>query len=225
MELARCLPQGRLPELDLVTSPRLAVHWVQRAPAAAAGLAELRQVAAARCAQLFGGTATDWRITGDWRRHGSFVCAALPEAFVRPLEAALASRHARWRWHTSWGWLCRQRSAAIPGDGWTALRSPTTVILWACAAGEVVHFTQLQSTAGEPLATLAERTLALARLESIASGLPTPGALHWIDLCTSDAAPSGLPISSLARGQPGAATPPNEATAVLALSTLRLSPP
>lgn len=121
----------------VIAANDIAVHWLQAPPASVASLDELRLVAAARCAHLHGGTPRDWWIAADWNATRPFVCAALPFSVVTPWRRKLATAGISVHWHTAWGVACGRVSNPFPDDGWSALRSPTRLMLWHCRAGHV----------------------------------------------------------------------------------------
>lgn len=166
-DLSSALPPERLYHVDLVAAPALAVHWMQQAPRATASLDELRRVALARCLRLFGGDATHWRITGDWRLDRPFICAALPEFAVACVELALQGRALRWQWHCAWQLLCADRAHQLPGEGWAALRSPQRLMLWHCHDHQVDRIASLPTCPEEPGPALLARALDHIHIEGI----------------------------------------------------------
>lgn len=61
-------------------------HWVIEAPEGTASLHELRRYAALRFENLFGESASDWEIEGDWHPSGPVVCQAMPKALAEQLR-------------------------------------------------------------------------------------------------------------------------------------------
>ncbi len=165
---------------EVVVAGDAAVHWVQQPPAGAQGLQELRAVAAARCAHLFGGTALDWWVAGDWHAAKPFVCAGVPRALAEPVRRQLESAGLRTTWQSAWTRLCNRRLRAIPANGWSACRSPGRVTLWYCAGGRVASvqsFAVPRSAAREELAArVAERQ----KLEALADAAIAIGGVHWL---------------------------------------------
>lgn len=204
---------------ELVASSDLAVHWVQAPPAAVAGLAELRQVAQARCSQLFDGAPGHWQVAGDWHARRPFACAALPVSVSAPLHAQLPAQGLEARWHTAWGWLAQRAPALFPADGWSALHTPSWLLLWHCRGGHMQHLASLRVVAGAGADVLAER--ARRHLRLAAPGEPRADAaqpLAWLDLCEcANPLPPGLARVSLQAGLPAWAAR-DEAHATLALA-------
>lgn len=192
--------------VDLVAANDLALHWLQTPPTAVRSLAELKTVAAARCAQLFGGAPHDWHVGGDWNATTPFPCAAMPRALVEPLQAQLARHKVRAQWHTTWGLVCHHMAHRLPADGWVALRSPRRVILWHNRAGLAQ---QLVTRVVDPEADarqVASETLAQLQVERCRTDNTADGPLHWLDLDASQAVinmpgvkPVALPSAPAAR--------------------------
>ena len=51
--------------VDVIVANDVAVHWLQNPPPGVRSLNELRDVAGARCAHLFGGAPSHWHLAGD----------------------------------------------------------------------------------------------------------------------------------------------------------------
>ena len=70
----------------LVFAPSVLRHWLQTPPAQVASLRELRDVAQARCTQLFGtvpstnNTPAQWTVSAQWHASQPFVCTAISRA-------------------------------------------------------------------------------------------------------------------------------------------------
>jgi hypothetical protein len=172
------LPRGA--SVDIIAGNDLAVHWLQAPPASARSLDELRMVAAVRCAHLHGGAPRDWWVAADWNATRHFACAALPEVVASPVREALAARGVRVNWHTAWGLACSSRANEFPSEGWSALRSPTGVLLWHCRRGraDCIASFQLSPDAGD--AHAAKQALQQVALERLRDASLTDGAIHWL---------------------------------------------
>lgn len=219
-DLAGALSALRPRRVDLVAATGLAVHWMQQAPGALAGLAELRQATQARCASLFGGEAADWRIAGDWRLDRPFPCAGLPEATAQDIEQSLQVLGVPVRWHSAWGLLCACAPQLFPAAGWSVLQSPGRLQLWACRDGQVQEVMTLALPPQVAPSTALDLAWQQVRLACAASGSAEPQHLHWLDLCAAGPAPHGTkPVPLPARA--GLPLPAHEAAAALALA-LRL---
>jgi len=72
----------------VVIAMGLSKYWMMRAPADIKSLAELRRVAQARCAQLFG-LKPAWEVAADWDANAPFLCTAVPDWIVAGVRAAL----------------------------------------------------------------------------------------------------------------------------------------
>jgi hypothetical protein len=194
------LPTGA--SVDLIAGNDIAVHWLQTPPASVTSLDELRLVAAARCAHLYGGSPQDWWIAAEWNATNPFVCAAVPHAVTAPLREKLADAGVHARWHTGWGVACTDRANTFPAEGWSALRSPTRMLLWHCRQGRI---NSLGSQSVSPDMTDhdgAAQALQQARLEALRDTSLSDGPVHWVTLAAT----------------PGAE--PTEANAALALGAL-----
>jgi hypothetical protein len=181
--------------IDVVAGSDLAVHWVQQPPAAARSLQELRLAAAARCAHLFGGTAADWWVAGDWTMQRAFVCSGLPRAVTQPMQQAAAARNLRLRWHSAWSVHTAARAASLPNDGWSALRTPRRVLLWHCSAGRVDAMTGFVTSADASGAEVQAQAAMHVQLETLVGCAGDADTVHWSD--------------------PGGELPPREALAAL----------
>lgn len=175
--------------VDAIAGNDLAVHWLQPPPAATRSLAELKLVAAARCAHLYGGTSSDWLVTGDWSARRPFVCAALPRAITQPLQQACAARGARLHWHSAWAVLCAAHARSFPEDGWSGMRTPERIVLWHCNAGHVDALNSIAVAPDTPASEVEALVQLQMRLEGAAAGSGEPGPVHWAQAAT--AAPSG----------------------------------
>lgn len=80
------------PALQVRVGPDLCRHFVMEAAAGLRSLAELRELAALRAAQLFGGATEGWAVVADWRLDGPFACAALPQPLLQALRQAAGRR-------------------------------------------------------------------------------------------------------------------------------------
>ncbi|MFD0668902.1 hypothetical protein ACT80S_14375 [Ramlibacter sp. MAHUQ-53] len=212
------MPGATVASVQLVAGADIAVHWVL-APPAVAHLAELRQVAQARCAGLFGGSAASWRVTGDWSAQHPFACAGLDATRAAAVERSLAPLRVPVHWQTAWGLLARHAAHAFPADGWSVLRSPSRLLVWQCRAGRPHTLTGLPAAPGASPEALAAQAWGHVRLESarVPPGEAGPGPLHWLDLCTGQA-PQAEGIVQAAVPGTAAAGVVDEAGAALALA-------
>lgn len=114
----------------------LARHWLVQAPAGAATLAEIQAVAQARFEAVHGSPAAGWRIAGDWRSSGSFLCAALPRSLADVLLASCAAQGLRAQLGTTLGCALQLHAAGLPDDGFSVLRTPEHGILLGARRGQ-----------------------------------------------------------------------------------------
>jgi len=168
--------------LDVVVASDLAVHWLQFAPAEVASLAELKLVAAARCAHLHGGSTQDWWVTGDWALGRPFVCAALPRDAAEPIAHLARDARVPARWHTAWS--AATSAGWWPTDTWSALRTPGCVTLWHCRAGWVDSLITWPVQPRASAADVSAQCVARLRIESLRDAQLEPGTLHWFDAGT-----------------------------------------
>jgi hypothetical protein len=207
--------------VDIVAANDLALHWLQTAPALVTSLAELRLVAGARCAHLYGGSAQDWLVAGDWHLGRSFACAALPRATVSAVAQPLEALGLRARWHTAWGVLSDRQANAFASNGWNAVRSVSRVMLWHCRNGEIDCLTSIAVDAQCADREAAEHALQAMQLEATRSNDCPAGVLNWLNLDPLDDSP--LPVNAERLGVKWTAPTPDRITdAVQALQLASL---
>lgn len=141
----------------VVVGSGVARHWLQAPPQGVRSLAQLRDYAAFRAAQLFADGAP-WLIAADWQAARPFLCAAVPAALAGPGGAAprLATT------------LCRvlaRHAARLPRSGWFAVHEPEVLHVVHVERGEIDHLHAVAVDAGLDAAAvepLARREIALA---------------------------------------------------------------
>jgi hypothetical protein len=113
---------------NVVLTPDSSLEWVMNVPAGVQSFEELRRVAAARFAQLYGLATDDWTITADWRVRGPMLCAATPTALLDTLQSALSRHTSRVCVSTT---LCSvlTDAQALPDDTWLGIRTPERLLL------------------------------------------------------------------------------------------------
>lgn len=168
--------------VDVIAASDIAVHWLQAPPAAIGSLGELRLVAQARCAQLFGGNAHGWWVGADWDARRPFTCAGLPAVAVQSLQAEASRHRAHLRWHTAWSLWCSAHAAQVPNNGWSALRTPARVMLWHCRGGRVSALAGLMLAPGTSPAQARERARQQIRIENLHQAQDASDELHWNEL-------------------------------------------
>lgn len=211
--------------IDLIAGSDVTLHWVQVPPASVASLAELRLVAQARCAHLYGGTPGDWRVGADWHASRPFVCMALQQNVVLPIETALAGFKLVPRWHSAWSVLSCGLSQAFPADGWSAVRSPARVVLWHCRNALVDCVATWPVDPQETSADAARRASQQMQVEISRSEHSSGGLLHWVDLVVDGSVNAGelpgvLPMQRDSRIASVTHGVPSEAAGALALRAL-----
>jgi hypothetical protein len=176
--------------VDVIAGNDVAVHWLQTPPSSVTSLDELRLVAAARCAHLYGGTPKDWWVAADWNATVPFVCAALPHSVATPLREKFTAEGIDARWHTAWGVACGSKANTFPPNGWSALRSPARVLLWHCRGGRVDCLgTQSVSPAVTDEDAHAQ-ALGQIRIEAMRDASLRDEPLHWINLGSGESEPN-----------------------------------
>jgi len=157
----------------LLLAPDLCRHFVLTAPGGLRAFAELRSLAAARAAQLFGDG--EWAVVADWSLAEPFACAALPQ----PLLSALldAARQAELTLGLESAVLAALSQMAAP-PGFVAFATPAH---WVLAHGDGLSVDTLRCLrrpapdGGETLQALAARE---ATRESLRLG-SAPTAPQW----------------------------------------------
>lgn len=167
--------------VHLIAADDVAVHWIQTPPTGVHSLKELRQIAASRCAHLFGGVPAGWWVAGDWSATRAFVCAALPMDRIGPLQRALTEAGAQASWHTAWGLLCRARAGRFPTEGWCAVRSAGRVVVWCCRQGHVIGLASLTIDAQADASKAQEVVEQLLRIEAMRDPALVSGPVHWVE--------------------------------------------
>jgi hypothetical protein len=167
--------------MDVVVANDVAVHWLQTPPAGVQSLTELRQIAASRCAHLFGGVPAGWWVAGDWSASQSFVCAGLPLDRVGPLHLALSQAGTVATWHTAWGLLCSRLAGTLPTEGWIAARSAGRVLVWRCQRGRVTALSSLNVGCWANDDEANEAVGQLLRMEALRDTVVVPGTVHWVE--------------------------------------------
>ncbi|ROZ79744.1 hypothetical protein [Ramlibacter sp. WS9] len=188
--------------VDVIAGNDVAVHWLQTPPSSVASLDELRLVAAARCAHLYGGTPRDWWVAADWNANAPFVCAALPYTVVMAFQQKLAAAGVSARWHTAWGVACGSSDAnTFPADGWSALRSPQRVLLWHCRDGRVDCLSMQGVAPGTTDEDANAQVLRQVRIEGMRNASLASESLHWVNLGSGDELQANEAVAALGLGK------------------------
>jgi hypothetical protein len=213
--------------VDVIAGNDVALHWVQSPPASLTSFAELRLVAQARCAHLYGGAPGDWRIGADWQASRPFVCVALPQDVVLPIEECLAEFKLVPRWHSAWSVLSCILPHAFASQGWNAVRSPARVVIWHCSNGQVDCMATC-AVAQQDSIEAARRASQQMRVEMSRSDQFGNAILHWLDLVADNAEPAAelpgvVPVHRDSRLAAMIPRQPSEAATALALRMLARS--
>lgn len=193
------LPAGA--GVDLVAGNDVSVHWLQTPPTSVASLEELKLVAAARCAHLYGGSPQDWWVTGDWSATEPFVCAALPYSTISPIQQALDAAKVQVRWKTAWAAVCAAHAHTFPADGWSALRSPARMMVWHCRQGRVDCLATHGISPDASDEGLTAQALQFAQIQALRDARLSSGSVHWIALPAEPGVNPSEAESALALGE------------------------
>jgi hypothetical protein len=186
--------------VDVIAGNDVAVHWVQAPPSSVASLDELRLVAAARCAHLYGGGPRDWWVAADWNATVPFVCAALPYSTVSSLQQKLTTAGVVARWHTAWGVACGSDANTFAAEGWSALRSPNRVLLWHCREGRV-NCLSMQGVAPDTTDEDANaQALRQIRIERMRDASLMSEALRWVTVTSRHGVEASEAVAALGLG-------------------------
>ncbi len=159
----------------LLLAPDLCRHFVLAAPGGLRAFAELRGLAAARAAQIFGDGA--WAVVADWSLTQPFACAALPQ----PLLSALleAAREA--------GLVLGLESAVLaalaqtaPPPGFVAFATPGHLVLAHHNGHGLDALRCVRRPAPDGGETLQANAAREAARESLRLG-SAPAALQWLE--------------------------------------------
>ncbi|GJG96672.1 hypothetical protein [Cupriavidus pauculus] len=168
------LPRGA--RWTAVIADELARFFILSAPDGIGRLRDLQQVAALRCASLFGDAADDWICAGDWRAQGPFLVCALPTPLVRSLTTSATPQRTRLegitpRFVETWNQHPPRMRQPL---AWVMHASARYVVLAATAGQTPVAVSQSASPAWETLDAL--RTM--LRRASLQWGLALPNTLY-----------------------------------------------
>jgi hypothetical protein len=180
--------------VNVVVADDVAVHWLQTPPAGVQSLTELRQIAASRCAHLFGGVPAGWWVAGDWSASQPFVCAGLPMDRVGPLQRTLSQANTVATWYTAWGLLCSTRAWTLPNVGWIAARSAGHVMVWRCQRSRVTALSFLNVGAWANDDAVNEAVGQLLRMEALRDPAPTAEPVHWVEWPAPTPPPGGAAL-------------------------------
>jgi hypothetical protein len=215
------LGSTQLSGCQLVFAPSMLRHWLQTPPAQIASLRELRDVANARCNQLFGAApstnndSTGWSVSAHWHASQPFVCSALPAAWTQALETQTPA-FAFSAQHDVVGLVLQHTHAAIPRTGWLALVIAQSLYVMQLEARSVLSLRVVrlpsQADAARILHTAKEEwTREMLRSDSHATTL---SCLYLHPGATPSVMPAGLQLlptqmSTRSPAQPAATTSPD----------------
>ena len=200
----------------VVVALDLARHWLVQAPAGAASLAEIQAVAQARFEAVHGSPAAAWRIAGDWRSSGAFLCAALPRSLADALLASCAAQGLRAQLGTTLGCALQIHAAALPDDGFSVLRTPEHGVLLGARRGQPTLFKSWRAWPGDAPAgqTAAggpgpwQQAAAELQREQLRRGEAMPAQLSTLDLAALQGYPAAAPAAGLAAQRLESRLPP-----------------
>ena len=158
----------------LLVAPDLCRHFVLAPPAGLRAFSELRSLAAARAAQIFGAGA--WAGVADWHLKRPFACAALPQPLLQALLDAAREAGLTLGLESA---VLAALPLAAPAPGYSAFATPAHVVLvHADRSGADVLRCLRRPTAdaGDSLQAFAAQE---AMRESLRAGTAAP-ALQWL---------------------------------------------
>ena len=165
-ERARAPSHAQFHTLSVTLDDGLARSFVVTPPRGAQGLRELRAIAAARFAALYGESAEHWLLVGDWHASAPFIVCALPRALYQAFEQWAQARS--WRLDSLTPAFVRVGNslrAAIPGDGWLLVGFGHTLSLLNTCNEQLAGVRSLPLS-GAPEFAVLETLLAQERLRS-----------------------------------------------------------
>lgn len=118
--------------VEVVLADEMARYWLMDPPTGIASLEELRQVAQARCSQLFDSDGDAWVVSADWQVSAPFVCVAVPGWLIVAITQVFGTRA---RIQTVLGVLLGSAAQRLPPQGWTCITGPRQIILLRAEAG------------------------------------------------------------------------------------------
>jgi hypothetical protein len=188
------LPAG---PLRITLDDALVHHWVIHAPEGTASLRELRSYAALRFETLFGESAGDWEIEGDWKASGPMVCQAVPKDLARRLQetSALIKRPIADRL------ACASRLQKLNREATTETKAkPQTNVVWVAvglahctlwwlSSGQATRVTTLRTETHNPWCRVVQE---IQRADAQRSDAATTTEVHWASLqaCAEPAHPT-----------------------------------
>jgi hypothetical protein len=197
------LALGQIPITDcqLVFAPSVLRYWLQTPPQQIASLRELRDVAQARCHQLFGvshstgAVIAGWSVSAKWHASQPFVCTAISAAWTQALEAHKSSLSTN---HDLVGLVLQNCHAIIPRTGWLAVVVAQSLYLLQLKTRSVLSLRSMRL----PLLADAMQSLHTAKEEWVreklrsCSDAPTLSCLYLHPDVAPSAIPTGLTLLS-----------------------------
>lgn len=165
--------------LQVRIAPDLCRHFVIEAAAGLRSLAELRELAALRAVQLFGGAAEGWAVVADWRLDGPFACAALPRPLLQAWQQAAGQRRLG---VVSALLLAVQGLLAGPArSGFVGFATPRHAVLLGLRGGRLLSLHATRRAEADDTKTLSDQLARGAAREALLGGqdVDTPVALAW----------------------------------------------
>jgi hypothetical protein len=186
------LPAG---PLRITLDDALVRHWMIHAPEGTASLRELRGYAALRFETLFGGSASDWEIEGDWKASGPMVCQAVPQDLARRLQktSALIKRP------IADCLACGSRLQRLNPQPVTQTKVQTHVVwvtvglahckLWWLSSGQATRVTTLRTETHNPWGRVLQE---IQRVDAQRTDVASTTQVHWASLqaCAEPAHPT-----------------------------------
>lgn len=174
-------------------STEVSRHWLLTPPPGLSSLAELQAFATTRFQALFGEPPTDWHITADWHASHPFLCAALPLRLTSPLDDAARAHHSKVSYSTTVGGLFHAYLPKLPKDGWSAVRTPSSLLVLHGTQGRMTDFRVIPTS--PDLSASERRAHAITEVQRAAmrTGQALVGGIKWLDCSGTQAAHTAPP--------------------------------
>lgn len=194
------LPAG---PLRVTLDDALVRHWVINTPEGTASLRELRSYAALRFETLFGDSASDWEMEGDWKASGPIVCQAVPKDLVRrlqeisvliqrPVADCLACASRLQRLNTQAAATTKTQTKAQTPVVWVAV-GLAHCTLWWLSSGQATRVATLRTETHNPWGRVVQEIQRVdAQHTDAVTAIQATTQVHWASLqaCAEPAHPT-----------------------------------
>lgn len=165
--------------VEVVLADELARYWVMSAPSGLSSLEALREVARARCSQLFGPESDDWVIHADWQVSAPLLCVAVPGWLIAALSRVFG---ARVQVRTVLGVLLGAAAHRLPSEGWACIIGPRQVVLLRTQDGTTHAVRTVAVEDGSQGEALLHRAAMELRRQSLRERSSLPASIAWLDV-------------------------------------------